>query len=152
MPCDPPTVRIVLQSRRFCPAFGLHEDARQQGATPWPATSLSAPLRSDAAEIRATAPSAPPDDMIGSYDLHEKIGEGGIGEVWVAEQRHPVRRTVAPKIIKRRMDTGQVIIRFEAELQALRLMDHPAIAKVLDSSATAQVSLRQACVTRVEAI
>jgi len=76
-------------------------------------------------------------DTIGPYRLLEKIGEGGMGEVWVAEQRQPLRRTVALKVIKRGMDTRQVIARFEAERQALALMDHPAIAKVLDAGTTA---------------
>jgi len=77
-------------------------------------------------------------EQIGPYRLLQKIGEGGMGEVWVAEQRQPVRRTVALKVIKVGMDTRQVVARFEAERQALALMDHPAIAKVLDAGATAQ--------------
>ncbi len=80
-------------------------------------------------------PSASP-DRIGPYHLLQKIGEGGMGDVWVAEQREPVRRTVALKIIKAGMDTRQVVARFEAERQALAVMDHPAIAKVLDAGAT----------------
>jgi len=74
--------------------------------------------------------------MIGRYKLLEKIGEGGFGTVYVAEQREPVKRRVALKIIKLGMDTKQVIARFEAERQALALMDHPNIAKVLDAAAT----------------
>ncbi len=74
--------------------------------------------------------------MIGRYKLLEKIGEGGFGSVWAAEQREPVRRRVALKIIKLGMDTRQVVARFEAERQALALMDHPNIAKVLDAGAT----------------
>ena len=74
--------------------------------------------------------------MIGFYKLLEKIGEGGFGEVYVAEQREPVKRRVALKIIKLGMDTKQVVARFEAERQALALMDHPNIAKVLDAGAT----------------
>src|SRR5262249_54907841 len=68
--------------------------------------------------------------------LLEQIGEGGFGVVFMAEQHHPVRRKVALKIIKPGMDTRQVIARFEAERQALALMDHPNIAKVLDGGAT----------------
>src|SRR5262249_46519027 len=64
------------------------------------------------------------------------VGEGGCGIVYLAEQEHPVRRHVALKIIKLGMDTKQVIARFEAERQALALMDHPNIAKVLDAGAT----------------
>jgi len=74
--------------------------------------------------------------LIGRYKLLEQIGEGGFGTVWVAEQKEPVKRRVALKIIKLGMDTKQVIARFEAELQALAMMDHPNIAKVLDAGAT----------------
>jgi eukaryotic-like serine/threonine-protein kinase len=77
-----------------------------------------------------------PGDRIGHYKLCEKIGEGGFGLVYVAEQREPVRRRVALKIIKAGMDTRAVIGRFEAERQALAMMDHPNIAKVLDAGAT----------------
>src|SRR5262245_51478639 len=66
------------------------------------------------------------------YKLLEVIGEGGMGTVWLAEQTEPVRRKVALKVIKAGMDTAQVVARFEAERQALALMDHPNIAKVLD--------------------
>src|SRR6188768_1004045 len=74
--------------------------------------------------------------QIGPYKLLEKIGEGGFGTVWMAEQREPVRRRVAIKLIKLGMDTKQVIARFEAERQALAMMDHPNIAKVLDAGST----------------
>ena len=74
--------------------------------------------------------------IIGRYKLLEKLGEGGFGTVWAAEQREPVKRRVALKIIKLGMDTKQVVARFEAERQALALMDHPNIAKVLDAGAT----------------
>jgi eukaryotic-like serine/threonine-protein kinase len=70
------------------------------------------------------------------YKLLQKIGEGGMGVVYMAEQEEPVRRRVALKIIKLGMDTKQVVARFEAERQALALMDHPNIAKVLDGGAT----------------
>jgi len=73
---------------------------------------------------------------IGPYHLLQKIGEGGMGEVWVAEQHKPIRRKVALKLIKAGMDTRQVISRFESERQALALMDHPAIAKVFDAGET----------------
>ena len=74
--------------------------------------------------------------VIGPYRLMEQIGEGDMGVVFVAEQQEPVRRKVALKIIKLGMDTRQVIARFEAERQALAMMDHPNIAKVHDGGAT----------------
>src|SRR5437763_1353169 len=95
-----------------------------------------------------TAPAAPPlatvdepvaerpGTVIGPYKLLEQIGEGGMGLVFVAEQQHPVRRKVAVKVIKPGLDTRDVIARFEAERQALALMDHPHIARVFDAGAT----------------
>jgi eukaryotic-like serine/threonine-protein kinase len=81
-------------------------------------------------------PAETPGLRIGRYKLLQKIGEGGCGVVYMAEQEEPVRRRVALKIIKLGMDTKNVIARFEAERQALALMDHPNIAKVLDAGAT----------------
>ncbi|MHC4948600.1 MAG: protein kinase domain-containing protein, partial [Planctomycetota bacterium] len=77
-----------------------------------------------------------PGSRIGPYKILQQIGEGGFGVVYMAEQEEPVRRKVAVKIIKLGMDTKQVIARFEAERQALALMDHPSIARVLDAGAT----------------
>ena len=74
--------------------------------------------------------------IIDRYRLQQKIGEGGMGEVWLAEQKEPVRRRVALKLIKAGMNSREVIARFESERQALALMDHPAIAKVLDAGST----------------
>jgi serine/threonine protein kinase len=105
-------------------------------------------LEADAAEgesdflkmARIILPAVPvtekPGDRIGRYKLLEQIGEGGCGVVYMAEQEEPVRRRVALKVIKLGMDTKQVIARFEAERQALAMMDHPNIAKVLDGGAT----------------
>ena len=75
-------------------------------------------------------------DRIGPYRILEQIGDGGFGVVYVAEQSHPVRRRVALKVIKLGMDTKQVVARFEAERQALAMMDHPNIAKVFDAGTT----------------
>jgi eukaryotic-like serine/threonine-protein kinase len=75
--------------------------------------------------------------IAGRYKLQQTIGEGGMGTVWLAQQTEPMRRQVALKLIKAGMDSGQVLARFEAERQALALMDHPNIAKVLDAGATA---------------
>src|SRR6266550_726188 len=87
-----------------------------------------------AAQVHAAAEK--PGDRIGHYKLLQQIGEGGCGVVYMAEQQAPVRRRVALKIIKPGMDTKNVIARFEAERQALALMDHPNIAKVFDAGAT----------------
>jgi eukaryotic-like serine/threonine-protein kinase len=73
---------------------------------------------------------------IGSYRLIQLLGEGGMGEVWRAEQTDPFHRTVALKLIKAGMDTRAVVARFDSERQALALMEHPNIAKVFDAGAT----------------
>jgi serine/threonine protein kinase/TPR repeat protein len=86
--------------------------------------------------LRASNPAEKPGDRIGSYELIAQIGEGGCGVVYKASQEQPVRRVVALKIIKLGMDTKSVIARFEAERQALALMDHPNIARVLDAGTT----------------
>ena len=79
-----------------------------------------------------------PVEIIGPYRLIRRVGEGGMGEVWLAEQTQPIRRQVALKIIKAGMDTAQVVARFGAERQALAVMNHPAIARVFDAGATPQ--------------
>jgi serine/threonine protein kinase len=86
--------------------------------------------------LRRLLPTEKPGDRIGRYKLLEQIGEGGCGVVYVAEQEEPVRRRVALKIIKLGMDTKQVIARFDAERQALAMMDHPNIAKIFDAGIT----------------
>jgi serine/threonine protein kinase/tetratricopeptide (TPR) repeat protein len=83
-----------------------------------------------------STPTEQPGTVIGRYKLLEKIGEGGMAVVYMAQQEQPIRRKVALKIIKLGMDTKQVIARFEAERQALALMDHPHIAKFLDAGTT----------------
>jgi serine/threonine protein kinase len=97
---------------------------------------MQAPAVHDASTAAFTPPSEGPDTIIDRYKILEKLGEGGFGAVYVAEQREPVRRRLALKIIKLGMDTKQVVARFAAERQALALMDHPNIAKVLDAGAT----------------
>src|SRR5262245_21060278 len=77
-----------------------------------------------------------PGTAIGPYKLLESIGEGGMGVVWMAQQSEPIKRLVAVKLIKAGLDSKQVLARFDAERQALALMDHPNIAKVLDAGAT----------------
>src|SRR5262245_14224842 len=80
--------------------------------------------------------------IAGHYTLQQLIGEGGMGEVWVAKQTEPVKRKVALKLIKTGMDSKAVVQRFEQERQALALMDHPNIAKVLDGGLTGEVGSR----------
>jgi serine/threonine protein kinase/WD40 repeat protein len=96
-----------------------------EGASPRSAATVNSP-----ADVEALG------NIIGPYKLLEQIGEGGFGIVYMADQQAPVRRRVALKIIKPGMDTRQVLARFKAELQALALMDHPNIARVLDAGAT----------------
>lgn len=102
---------------------------------------LTAPADLDATvrvDMRALLPTSleQPGDMIGCYKLVEPLGEGGFGTVWRAEQSEPIRREVALKVIKAGMDSREIIARFEAERQALALMDHPNIAGVLDAGTT----------------
>jgi len=96
--------------------------------------------RDDVAPDGLTAAALPlveaPGTVIGRYKLLQQIGEGGCGVVYMAEQEEPVRGRVALKVIKLGMDTKQVIARFEAERQALALMDHPNIAKIFDAGVT----------------
>jgi non-specific serine/threonine protein kinase/serine/threonine-protein kinase len=98
--------------------------------------------RPSARQVRQTDAAArelePSEAVIGPYRLVKKIGEGGMGEVWIAEQREPLRRTVALKVVKRGLDTAEFVARFESERQALALMDHPGIAHVLDAGTTAR--------------
>jgi serine/threonine protein kinase/tetratricopeptide (TPR) repeat protein len=109
----------------------LHEPAVDLGAT-----GAFMPSRENGTQAMDSSPLEGPGTVIGPYKLLEQIGEGGMGVVYMAEQTKPVRRKVALKIVKPGMDTRQVIARFEAERQALALMDHPSIARVLDAGAT----------------
>src|SRR5258707_14974235 len=94
------------------------------------------PAATNRTMVIPTPLSEKPGDVIGHYKIREKLAEGGCGVVYVAEQTEPVRRRVALKVIKLGMDTRNVIARFEAERQALAMMDHPNIARVLDAGAT----------------
>jgi len=89
-----------------------------------------------AAEVAPATVTAPEGKFIGPYRLLHVLGEGGMGEVWLAEQKAPIHRTVALKLIKTGMDTKAVVARFETERQALALMDHPNIARVFDAGST----------------
>jgi len=94
---------------------------------------LETPANLDAPTVALSQPETPVGTQIGPYKLLEQIGEGGMGLVYLAEQQRPFRRLVALKIIKPGMDSKQVIARFEAERQALALMDHPHIARIFDA-------------------
>jgi WD40 repeat protein/serine/threonine protein kinase len=98
---------------------------------------LQEPSASPAATVDEVRAAERPGTVIGPYKLLQQLGEGGMGAVFLAEQTEPVQRKVALKLIKSGMDSRQIIARFEAERQALALMDHPNIAKVLDGGATA---------------
>ncbi len=104
----------------------LHDDE--------PTTDQSTPVEG-ASTVSAVA-QVRPGDQVGHYKILEQIGEGGFAVVVLAEQEKPVRRRVALKVIKLGMDTKQVIARFEAERQALAMMDHANVAKVFDAGAT----------------
>jgi eukaryotic-like serine/threonine-protein kinase len=78
------------------------------------------------------------DEDFGRYRIVRPIGEGGMGTVYLAEQREPIRRLVALKVVKLGMDTGQVLARFDNERQALAMMDHPNVARIFDAGATAK--------------
>ncbi|MFO1498659.1 MAG: protein kinase [Verrucomicrobiota bacterium] len=93
-------------------------------------------LAGDRPGIAAGLAEEAPAQIIGRYQLLQKIGEGGFGEVWMAEQREPVKRRVALKIIKPGMDSRQIVARFEAERQALAMMDHANIARIFDADVT----------------
>ena len=101
--------------------IAAHGQAQALSEPPWPARALR---------------QSPETGPIGPYRLIKKLGEGGMGEVWLGEQTHPVRRHVALKLIRAGMDTKEFTARFEAERQALAMMDHPAIARVFDAGET----------------
>ncbi len=124
-------VEALLRSHEEAGPF-LQRPAVEEVAGPAQAT-VDSPADPSPDEQSALAPHT----RIGPYKLLLSIGEGGMGTVWLAEQTEPVRRTVALKIIKPGMDSAQVIARFEAERQALALMDHPNIARVVDAGTTA---------------
>src|SRR5262245_19798859 len=116
-------VEALLEAHRQVGTAEHREPA--EGAEPGPVVTVDVP------PVRER-----PGDVIGSYKLLEQIGEGGFGVVFMAEQTEPVRRKVALKVLKPGMDTRQVVARFEAERQALAIMDHPHIAQVFDGGAT----------------
>ena len=115
----------------------LQAHDESQGILEQPVVTLAA--KTLVVHTAMVQPSEKPGDKIGRYKLLQLIGEGGCGMVYMAEQEEPVRRRVALKVIKLGMDTKSVIARFEAERQALAMMDHPNIAKVFDAGAAFDV-------------
>jgi WD40 repeat protein len=151
MPADPNRVRDVFLSAAAVPDA---ERAAYLDRACDPDLELRAEVErllaahdAPASVLEPPVPALPPTDfhtpqpdagtvLAGRYKLLEEIGEGGMGTVWVAQQTQPIKRTVAVKLIKPGMDSRTVLVRFEAERQALALMDHPNIARVLDAGAT----------------
>lgn len=117
---------------------GGQDELRQRIEEMLAAAEGTTPLETISPDLRAymVARMQQLGERVGRYKLLQKIGEGGCGVVYMAEQEEPVRRRVALKVIKRGMDSRQVIARFEAERQALAMMDHPNIARVLDAGET----------------
>ncbi|MEQ8767396.1 MAG: protein kinase [Planctomycetota bacterium] len=118
---DPELIRRVLK------LLDAHDRADRAGFETSPVSPLATPI--------ATSPMP---ERIGPYRILEVIGEGGMGIVYSAEQREPLRRRVAIKVLKLGMDSEEVLVRFEAERQAMALMDHPSVAKALDAGVTEQ--------------
>src|SRR5262245_56300913 len=136
-----PEDRVGWLERECAADAGLREHLRlmlaahdaPQSLLDRPAGALAASLPCEGVGPTVDQPMAEgPGTVIGPYKLIEPIGEGGMGTVWMAQQTEPVKRLVALKLIKAGMDSKQVIARFEAERQALALMDHPKIARLLD--------------------
>ena len=117
-------VELRQRVERMLRAYSDAESFLESPAAALPAATLDQPVREG------------PDTQIGPYKLLQQIGEGGMGTVYLAEQMHPVQRKVALKLIKAGMDSRQVVARFEAERQALAIMDHVNIARVFDAGAT----------------
>jgi tetratricopeptide (TPR) repeat protein len=131
----PPAGRSAYLDRVCGADGGLRQrvDGLLQAMDPPGAAEAPGPTQS----VRSGPPAEEsPGDRIGRYKLLQEIGEGGCGTVYLAEQEEPVRRRVALKVIKLGMDTKEVIARFEAERQALAIMDHPNIARILDAGST----------------
>ncbi|HXJ61738.1 MAG TPA: protein kinase, partial [Verrucomicrobiae bacterium] len=124
-----------MPTTRSCPGCGTALPAETGGVGACPRCAFQGALDLSDARL-GTARVEQVGDRIGRYELLERIGEGGCGVVYLAEQTEPIRRRVALKVVKLGMDTRRVIARFEAERQALALMDHPHIARVIDAGAS----------------
>jgi serine/threonine protein kinase/tetratricopeptide (TPR) repeat protein len=122
--------------QRLAALLRAHDDSGGFLAQPAGDPRATVDPPSSEAEAEATPAADKVGSVLGSYKLLQKLGEGGMGTVWVAEQQQPVKRRVALKVIKPGLDSAQVLHRFEAERQALALMDHTNIAKVFDAGTT----------------
>ncbi|MCZ6690949.1 MAG: tetratricopeptide repeat protein [Planctomycetota bacterium] len=111
-------------------------EALHRAKTPEPSANFSTSTRQGGSGPAFLSGDLSPPQQVGPYRILDKLGEGGMATVYLADQREPVRRRVALKVIKLGMDTEEVVLRFESEKQALALMDHPGIAKVFDAGAT----------------
>src|SRR6516162_9053141 len=135
-------VERLLRLHKDAGSF-LEQQAVAPGETvdPQPAEPPTGPEHAKAQGLRGADPTPAAEKAgasIGPYKLMQKLGEGGMGAVWVAEQHEPIKRRVALKLIKPGMDSARVLRRFEAERQALALMDHSNIAKVFDAGTTSE--------------
>src|SRR5258706_7974290 len=141
---QPPLIPRQLSLRSLRTVLGLRRARRFFMSNPLAGASTGPALSAAAETIEGTQPEFRPrpehkdPESIGPYRILERIGEGGMGLVYKAEQRTPVRRVVALKVIKLGMDTSEVVARFEAERQALALMGHPNAAKVFEAGITEQ--------------
>ena len=125
----PPANRETML-KELCPTRKIREQVRELlGADSTPDPLLDSSLFNDSIDLRSG-------DRIGGYKILQEIGQGGMGVVYMAEQTEPIRRKVALKVLKAGLDTRQVIARFDAERQALSMMEHPHIAKVFEAGAT----------------
>src|SRR5262249_11326298 len=135
---DDPVERAEYVARACGNDAGLHGQVEDLlNAHRQPRGFMAQPAPALVATIDQPPATEAPGTEVGPYRALEQIGEGGFGVVFMAEQTQPVRRKVALKVLKPGMDTRRVVARFEAERQALAIMDHPNIAKVLDGGETA---------------
>ncbi|MFM7116637.1 MAG: serine/threonine protein kinase, partial [Planctomycetota bacterium] len=137
-------IPIELEYRRASNQVPTLEDYEHLGSTALQIvrevlsdeSTLSGAKKRSSSDGSSKSPAANRSRVIGNYKLLQRLGDGGMGTVWMAEQERPVRRRVALKLIRFGMDSDQIIARFEAERQALAMMDHPNIARVFDGGTT----------------
>ena len=126
----------ILVSGEACPACLLRAGLMENTVSSAPSHASAEGLDAEPDNIKPGHADIGRPDRIGPYRIQERLGEGGMGVVYLAEQGEPFRRRVALKVIKTGMDTREVVARFEGERQALALMDHPNIAHIYEAGAT----------------